>query len=292
MESFNFFIFRLKHLRGLSNYGLLKVMAAFAEGGWQYVTASEVAQVAQIKARYRREFDASWQDMSQQVETLYSKFQSLQMLTFLEEEYPAALKEIYNPPAVLFYQGDLSLLAAPSLAVVGSREATTYGLAVTARLVPELVAAGLVIVSGLARGIDTAAHKQAISRQGRTIGVIGSGFEHVYPKANRQLQTYLSSYHLVLTEYLPDSPPLAFHFPARNRIIAGISLGTCIIEANARSGSLITAQLALEAGREVFAVPGNILKQHSLGTNELIQAGAKSVATGQDILAELRGFGL
>lgn len=207
-------------------------------------------------------------------------------MTILSEAYPLYLKEIYNPPAALFYHGNLAWLKRPALAMVGSRAATVYGRKIVSNLIPELVGK-YVMVSGLAKGIDTSVHQHTIRHQGKTIGVIGTGLDVVYPQENLRLQQYMGERQLLVSEYPPGTAPLPYHFPARNRIIAGLSQGTVIIEAKQKSGSLITAQLALESGREVFAVPGSVIDERSIGCLELIQQGAKCVINSRDILEEL-----
>lgn len=290
MESFNFFLYRCKHLTGVGNRNLLKLMAYYQSGGWVQTNVTEVGQQLMFNHRQQEALNNSWSHFEERLPQHFRRYQQQNMVTFLDPAYPAYLKEIYNPPAVLFYQGNLNLLSQPSLAVVGSRAASNYGLSVTGKLVPDLVKAGLTIVSGLARGIDTSAHQQAIRHRGQTIGVLGTGLDHVYPAENQRLQTFMREHHLLVSEFLPGTGPKPYHFPARNRIIAGLSLGTLIIEAKVRSGSLITAQLALESGREVFAVPGNILEPYSTGALDLIQSGAKCVKNSQDILTELVNF--
>lgn len=213
----------------------------------------------------------------------------IDIVTIFDREYPLLLKETYKPPWVLYAKGDISLLSAKKrLAVVGSRQATAFGIKSVELLFPELIKHQVVIVSGLAAGIDAEAHKMAIRFGGRTIGVIAGGFGHLYPKQNEHLAKEMMLRQLVLSEYPPHTRPQKWHFPMRNRIISGISHGTLIIEAKKRSGSLITADYALHEGREVFAVPGHILSPYSVGTNELIQQGAKLVITAKDILEELK----
>lgn len=209
------------------------------------------------------------------------------MITIFDPEYPLLLKETYKPPWVLYAKGDPVLLSAEKrLAVVGSRQATAFGKKAIELLFPGLMTNQVVIVSGLAAGIDAEAHQTAIRFGGRTIGVIAGGFEHLYPKQNEKLAQEMMKRHLVLSEYPPYTSPQKWHFPMRNRIIAGISHGTLVVEAQKRSGSLITADYALQEGREVFAVPGHILSPYSVGTNELIQQGAKLVISAKDILEE------
>ncbi len=213
----------------------------------------------------------------------------IRVITIFDENYPSLLKEIYQPPWLLFAKGDLSLLEKlPKLAVVGSRQATQYGKSAIRLLFPPLVDKGVVIVSGLANGIDTLAHEYAMKNGGHTIAVIAGGFNHIYPKGNTNLASELMETQLIVSEYPPDTKPLRWHFPARNRIISGMSNGTFIIEAKRKSGSLITANYALNEGREVFSLPGSIFNPYSQGTNDLIQQGAKLVVQSRDILEELQ----
>jgi DNA processing protein len=227
-----------------------------------------------------------FEHISQQIEQ-YEK-NGIKAITIFDENYPSLLKEIYQPPWVLFVKGDLSLLEIhPKLAVVGSRQATLYGKNAISLMFPPLVEKGVVIVSGLANGIDTLAHKYAIKNGGKTIAVIAGGLYHIYPKENAVLAEEMMKSHLVISEYPPCARPLRWHFPARNRIISGLSNGTFIIEAKRKSGSLITANYAVNEGRDVFSLPGSIFNQNSLGTNDLIKQGAKLVMSSEDILEEL-----
>ncbi len=212
----------------------------------------------------------------------------IRMVTIFEPEYPSMLRETYMPPWVLYVKGDLSLLAKQhKLAVVGSRQATIYGQKTIEKLFPGLIENQIVIVSGLATGIDAYAHQKAIQLGGKTIGVIAGGFEYLYPKENEKLAYAMMKNHLVISEYPIHTRPQKWHFPLRNRIIAGMCQATLVIEAKQRSGSLITANYAVQEGRDVFAVPGHILGPHSTGTNELIQQGAKLIISSQDILDEI-----
>ena len=207
-------------------------------------------------------------------------------ITLVDPEYPPALKEIFCPPLVLFYAGDLTLLKHPKLGVVGARDASAYGVGVLRGFIPELVKHRLVIVSGLARGIDGLSHQITLAHGGMTIGVVGCGLDRCYPPENQRLQRAVARRGLVLSEYGRGEPPLAFHFPERNRVIAGLVQTLLVVEAKRRSGSLITANLALDANRNVCAVPGRIDTIRSLGCNELIAAGAKPVLRAQDLLDE------
>lgn len=212
---------------------------------------------------------------------------NIHWVDFLSPDYPEALSHIYEPPLGLFVRGDVGFLSHPSLAVVGSRKATTYGKNVLKKILPDLVKKDWLIVSGLARGIDTYAHNICLEEGGKTIAVLANGLDKVYPRENYNLQLEIADNHCLVTEYPLKTAPLKRHFPMRNRIISGLSQGTFVVEAKYRSGSLITAHLALQEGREVFAVPGHIFSENSEGTNDLIKQGAISVLNSQDILDEL-----
>ena len=201
--------------------------------------------------------------------------------------YPPLLKEIYDPPKVLYIKGDSALFQLPMIAVVGARKASPYGLAVAEKIGRELAEAGICVVSGMARGIDSAAHKGALSVNGPTVAVLGCGVDVVYPAENRRLMSELADRGLVISEFPPGTGPAAGNFPVRNRIISGLSKGVVIIEAAEKSGSLITADCALEQCRDVFAVPGQITNPLNKGAHRLIKQGDKLVEDVSDILDEL-----
>ena len=202
--------------------------------------------------------------------------------------YPSVLKEIHDPPIVLYLQGCEKTLNKPAIAIVGTRRPTPYGLHAAKRLAQELAFRGLSICSGLARGIDTAAHLGALCSSGCTVAVLGSGVDVIYPKENQKnAAAIIESGGALISEYPPETFPAPQNFPVRNRIISGLSLGVVVVEASEYSGSLITARMALDQNREIFAVPGNISSETSLGPNRLIQQGAKLVQTWQDVVEEL-----
>lgn len=209
------------------------------------------------------------------------------ILLWNDPRYPERLKEIPDPPLFLYYLGDASLLSAPMVGVVGARRCSRYGLDVAACISRELSRRGITIASGLARGIDRQAHIAALEGIGSSVAVLGNGPDQIYPPENRDVLFSLAGRGLVVTEFAPGVPPESKNFPVRNRIISGLSLGILVVEAAARSGSLITARLALEQGREVFAVPGRITAQTSSGCHELIKQGARTVCGAEDILLEL-----
>lgn len=214
---------------------------------------------------------------------------NLKIITWLESDYPENLKDIPDPAPVLYLKGDLKPQDKFAMAIVGSRRASFYGLSSAEKLASELGAFGFTIVSGLARGIDAAAHRGCLKAGGRTIAVIGSGFADIYPVENKDLAEEVAGSGAVISEFAISTPPKRENFPRRNRIISGLSLGTLVAEAARNSGALITADFALEQGREVFALPGKVDAQNSYGTNALIKQGAKLVSCVDDILEE---FGL
>jgi DNA processing protein len=224
-----------------------------------------------------------------QAEDLLVKCQQsdVKVITCQDPAYSTYLREIYDPPLVLFVRGDPNCLHEPSLAIVGSRHATPYGINAAERLARDLTQRGLTICSGLARGIDSAAHRGALEIKGKTIAVLGSGVDRIYPRENTKLARQIEQNGCVISEFPLRTSPSPQNFPIRNRIISGLSLGTCLVEAAEFSGSLITARLALEQNREVFAVPGNITSKTSFGPNLWIKQGAKLVQNWQDIVEEL-----
>ncbi len=211
----------------------------------------------------------------------------IRVLTILDPDYPARLKAIHDPPPLLSVSGMLSKEDHHAVAIVGTRHATPAGRVITEQLSRGLAEAGVTVVSGLARGIDGAAHRSALEAGGRTMAVLGCGIDRTYPPEHQALRKKIDEQGAVLSELPLGAYPHAYHFPKRNRIISGLSLGVVVVEAAPKSGSLITARLAAEQGREVFAVPGSIQSEQSRGTNGLIKQGAKLVETVEDILDEL-----
>ncbi|WP_121661396.1 DNA-processing protein DprA [Metabacillus litoralis] len=213
--------------------------------------------------------------------------QNISFLPLFDPNYPYLLKQIADPPPFLFYKGNITLASRKNLiSVVGTRYPSEYGVQALEHVLKPLILEKWVIVSGLAKGIDTLAHEAALNHGGETIAVIGGGLECIYPRQNQTLANKLMTSHLILSEHSPSTSPQKWHFPKRNRIISGISLGTLIIQAKQRSGSLITAHQALEQNREVFAIPGSIFDECSIGGNELIQNGAKLVQHASHIIEE------
>lgn len=211
------------------------------------------------------------------------------IVTLGDKDYPQALLNIADPPLLLYVKGRLELLNANSLAIVGSRHATAQGISNAEEFAHALSNAGLCIISGMAHGIDAAAHRGALRGTGDSIAVVGTGLDKVYPSANRDLAHLLAKQGALISEFPLGTPPLAANFPRRNRLISGMCIGTLVVEASLQSGSLITARLAMEQGHEVFAIPGSIHAPQSRGCHKLIKQGAKLVETAQDILEELTG---
>lgn len=275
----NFDLYKLRKA-GLTNLNILNVLDYQKRVG-KSLSLRDMAVVSQCKNPVL--FMEKFKNLDSK--SLREEFNRFPSLSILDKEYPLELKNIYNPPALLFYQGNLGLLNKGKLAVVGSRKCSEVGAQSVAKIIKEL-GNRFVIVSGLARGIDTSAHVAALKNGGATIAVIGCGLDVYYPKENSKLQDYISRNQLLLTEYEVGQEPKKFHFPERNRIIAGLSQGVIVAEAKIRSGSLITCERAMEEGRDIFAVPGNILDGKSDGCHQLIQEGAKCITSGFDVISE------
>lgn len=282
----NFELFRLKQA-GMSNL-LINQFLSFilsddSDPSPENVLLLLPKFVGQSNMRHKTLF---WQRYRQlELKPLRKLFLQFSSISILDKKYPLYLKESYNPPVLLFYQGDISLLTYEKLGFVGSRSCSMNGISSVQKVIKELNNK-FVIISGLARGIDTASHIAAIKNGGKTIAIIGTGLDVSYPKENTQLQAYIAKHHLVLSEYPPGEKPLKYHFPERNRVIAGLSRGVVVTEAKIKSGSLITCEYAMSEGRDVFAIPGLITDGLSDGCHRLIQEGAKLVYHGQDILIE------
>ena len=210
----------------------------------------------------------------------------VRLMSYWDSDYPELLRSIHDPPVLLYTKGPLEWKAFTGIAVVGTRFPSTYGRQVAEQLSEELSLRGVTVVSGLARGVDTAAHRGALRGGGGTVAVLGSGLDVVYPPENRKLYLEILERGAAISEFSMGAPPEAPHFPRRNRIISGLSRGTVVVEAGDKSGALLTSDLALEQNRDVFAVPGNIISPKSRGTNRLIRDGAKLVTGVEDILSE------
>jgi DNA processing protein len=279
----------LKLLSGLGNRSVLKLVKHF--GSPEAVLDAGAAELERVPGL--RPHAAKALQMRQTARDPQSEWQLLQergfrLLTLDDPDYPANLATIADPPAVLFVSGAVEPRDLVAVAVVGSRAASIPGMAFTERLCSDLAHCGVTIVSGMAVGIDSAAHRGALRGNGRTLAVLGCGLDQDYPRENRDLRLRIHDSGALLTEFPLGTPPEPGHFPARNRIISGLALGVVVVEAAQRSGSLITARMALEQGREVFAVPGMARHYRSVGAHQLLRQGAKLVETAEDILEEIR----
>jgi DNA processing protein len=231
-----------------------------------------------ISLRNEIDLEKIWQDLDKK---------GIKILTWLDASYPRRLKDIDQPPPVLYMRGNITLEDEWAVAIVGTRRVTAYGRQITEEISSYLANNEITIISGLARGVDGIAHHSAINHNGRTIAVLGSGVDRIYPPENQLLAEKIMDQGAILSDYAPGTPPDALNFPPRNRIISGLSLATVVIEAGIGSGALITATFAAEQGREVFAVPGNIHAPQSEGTNQLIQQGARPLLKPSEILDSL-----
>jgi len=223
------------------------------------------------------------------VPSLWEKFQkyNASIITFQDESYPSALRHFDDSPAMLYMRGEFLPQDERAVAIVGTRKPTRYGLDATYYIAKELASQGITIVSGLADGIDTAAHEGALAVGGRTIAIMGNGIDQIYPRSNQTLAQKIIGNGAIMTEFAPETPPHRSNFPRRNRIMSGLSLGVLVAEAPEKSGALITAHVALEQGKDVFVIPANIFNKSGHGSNRLIQDGAMLIMTAQDILENL-----
>ncbi len=247
----------------------------------------ELLEIEGLGEKVAREIQRGPLEKAVEKELVLIKEAGAKMITLRDEDYPMRLKDIYDPPALLYVRGELRREDELAIAIVGSRKTSPYGRWFTEKIGQDLARHGVTVVSGMARGIDSVAHMGALQGGGRTIAVLGCGVDVIYPSENRNLFHQIIEHGAILSEFPMGSPPEGGHFPRRNRIISGLSIGVVIVQASAESGSLITAGYALEQGREVFAVPGNVGAEGSRGTNQLIKEGAKLVESTEDILEEI-----
>ncbi|WP_425614485.1 DNA-processing protein DprA [Anatilimnocola sp. NA78] len=250
-------------------------------------STKELREVKGVGQKLCQAIQDSIREVDAGEELSYCASQNISVLLDSDAAYPARLREIPDPPGVLFMLGELLAIDEMAIAIVGTRHATTYGKEQAERLAAGLARAGYTIVSGLARGIDAAAHQGALAAGGRTIAVLGSGIRNLYPPEHGNLAEEVAKRGAVISESPPRTPPLSGAFPQRNRLISGLSLGTIVVEAAERSGALITSKHAMEQGREVFAVPGRVDNRMARGCHQLIRDGAKLVQDVDDVLEEL-----
>lgn len=248
---------------------------------------SELREVDGVGSKLAESIRRASEEVDVESQLAICREQNVRIVTDADDDYPRLLREIHDPPAVLFVRGELQPSDAMSIAIVGTRHATHYGLRQAERLASGLSRAGLTIVSGLARGIDAAAHRGALDAGGRTLALLGSGVLNIYPPEHDELARAVIANGALLGETPPTHPPKSGSFPQRNRLITGISLGVVVVEASARSGALISARLAMEQGREVFALPGRVDSRASAGCHRLIRDGARLIESVDDVLEEL-----
>jgi DNA processing protein len=276
----------LSQVPGLGNEGLRCLLQSF--GSPEAVLDASISSLSTlVKPGIAQAISAEPDAAVLEAVSIWLGDPSNSILTLADADCPAALLNISDPPLMLYVKGRRDLLKANALAVVGSRNATTQGLRNAEAFSECISTAGLCVVSGMAHGIDAAAHSGGLRGPGSSIAVVGTGLDKVYPAANRELAHRLAQAGTIISEFALGTPPLAANFPRRNRIISGLSLGCLVVEASVQSGSLITARMALEQGREVFAIPGSIHSPQSRGCHALIKQGAKLVENAQDILEEL-----
>jgi DNA processing protein len=282
--------FRLLETPGLGREGARRLLAACGTPGAVLATphATLCALVGPARADALQQGSAVFDERLAAAQHWRAGGDDRHVLTIDHPAWPPALLQAPDPPLLLYVQGDASCLAAPSVAIVGSRQPSVQGADNARQFAARLAAEGWVIVSGLAQGIDAAAHEGALAAGARTIAFMGTGPDTVYPSRHRALARRIASQGALVTEYAPGMPPLPEHFPQRNRLIAGLTQGTLVVEAALKSGSLITARLANEAGRDVWAIPGSIHAAQSRGCHALIKQGAKLVESPEDVLEELR----
>lgn len=279
---------RLTMIPGIGPRLRRALLAAFGDPATVLAApAEQLARVDGIGPKLSRQIVELRDALDPSQEIALARRHNVRIIGDSDDDYPALLREIHDPPGVLYVRGALAPQDGLSIAIVGSRHATRYGLEQAERLAGSLARVGLTIVSGLARGIDAAAHRGALAAGGRTIAVLGSGLLNIYPPEHLELAAEVAAQGAVISENALESAPLAGTFPQRNRLISGLSLGTIVIEAAERSGALITARLAGEQGREVFAVPGRVDNRMSRGCHRLIRDGAKLVESADDVLEEL-----
>jgi DNA processing protein len=277
---------RLALVPGVGNTSLLRLLTAF--GSPEAVLASGRSALAAHLSKAQCDALLSEPDAAQlDAAHTWLAQPGNSLLTLADEDYPKSLLEIADPPAILYCKGQRTLLGRPSLGIVGSRNATPQGMRDAEAFAQALSDAGLTIISGLALGIDTAAHNGGLAGAGSSIAIIGTGLDRIYPARNKALAHRLAESGLIVSEFPLGTPPLPGHFPRRNRLISGLSCGVLVVEAAPNSGSLITARVAAEQGREVFAIPGSIHSPLARGCHALIKQGAKLVESAADILDEL-----
>jgi DNA processing protein len=278
----------LGRIRGVGGVSFKKITARFADPA--AVFRASAAELAEIEGLHRELIHSianfnDWAEIDKEIQR--ARAAGIKMIPFSDAAYPGSLRAIADPPPLLYVKGELRDNDSKAIAIVGSRSASDYGRRIARDLARGLASFGFTVVSGMARGIDGMAHESALQAGGRTLAVLGSGVDRAYPPEHEMLYRRISESGAVISELPMGARPIAFNFPARNRLISGLSLGVVVVEATEKSGSLITASLAAEQGREVFAVPGEAGASRSRGSHRLIRQGAKLVETVEDIIEEI-----
>lgn len=289
MKEMTRLLFHMQHCRGIGLKGTRLLMSRLSKPSMIFeLSPASIQQLSQSTSSNAKLFHRDFHTLPIHEYEEHYRRNDIHWISLYDKDYPELLKTVYDPPFILFLKGKKELLHSPrKLAVVGSRQATSYSEENLIELMPGLAEKNIVIVSGLARGADTMAHKAAIRSSGHTIGVIAGGFEHIYPSENHQLAEYMMKHQLVISEYPPNTKPQKWQFPFRNRIISGLSDAVLVTEAQKKSGTFITADYALNEGREILCIPGSVHHKLSEGTNLLIKEGAKMVLSIEDIFFEL-----
>lgn len=289
MEELKYWLW-LSKIKGLGSIKIQKLLEKYKTPQKIYsLNIEELIKIEGIGEKIAKEILNKKYKENLKEQVNYLNRNNIELITFKDKKYPEKLKKIYDMPICLYVKGNTEILNKCSIAIVGCRNNTTYGEQVTNKLVAELVNKDIVIVSGLAKGIDSISHKATVNKKGKTIAVIGSGLDKLYPMENLNLvKEIIKNDGAIITEYPIGTNPEKINFPARNRIISGLSDGVLVVEAKKKSGTMITVDFALDQGKQVFSIPGNITSKNSEGTNELIKEGAKVVTSIYDILEEIK----
>ncbi len=287
-----FYWIALRHIEGVGNVCYKRLIDAFHSPEAVFSASgdnlNQIEGISKHVADRIKSFDR-FDKVEDELKTI--KKGNVSVITLSDNNYPKLLRQVNDPPPLLYAKGILALAnEAPCIAIVGTRFPSLYGRHVTEDIALSLVEEGFIVVSGMAKGVDSTAHKAAIKYRGKTIAVWGTGINRIYPFENRQLAGEIEKYGLILTEYSYDTPPLDVNFPERNRIISGLSIAVIVTEASLNSGTMITVSHALDQGREVFAVPGQIYAMMSQGTNKLIKQGGSMVTTVDELIKEIKGL--
>ena len=287
MEDLEYWIW-LSRIEGITPKRLLEILEIFKEPKILFYKTKEELFKSGVSIKDAENITKEEYKKNLKRYLEYIKKNNIEIITINDEYYPIRLKQIYDPPLVIYLKGNKNILNDKSIAIVGSRICTNYGKEVARKIAYDLSTNNINVISGLAKGIDANAHIGSLNANGKTIGVMGCGLDIVYPKENEKLfNEIIKSGGAVISEYVVGTKPLARNFPRRNRIISGMSEGVLVVEAKEKSGTLITVDFALEQGKDLYAVPGNISSQNSYGTNELIKQGAKVATNAQDILEDV-----